>query len=121
MSFFIFTEDMRECNKFVKYRNIDPIHIKCELSTEILEQIFMNQLCKSCKLAAFGYDKLGDKYWGKKTDTKCCSLYFVLSITYIDSNISLITIEPIIGNNTEIKTVLNGIKNITNCTFSKKV
>jgi hypothetical protein len=73
-----------------------------EESHEIINII----LKKHCGLESYGFNKFNDEYWGKNRD----KLYFNLKIVSFDKNISLITINPIIGIKNETENLYKTIK-----------
>jgi hypothetical protein len=59
-----------------------------------------------CQLDVYGYNKLNDEFWGKRG----AKLYFRLELKELDKKNTTIIINPVIGDEDEVKKLLNGIK-----------
>lgn len=70
--------------------------------TEIINIIFD----EFCKLDVYGYNTSNDEFWGKKGN----KLYFRLELKEYDTKNTTIVINPIIGDEDEVKNIYNGIR-----------
>ena len=57
-----------------------------------------------CKLDVYGYNTTNDEFWGKKGN----KLYFRLELKEYDTKNTTIVINPIIGDEDEVKRIYNG-------------
>lgn len=78
-------------------RNLKKI-LNINLDVNILKDIIKGILSDFCRMSVIGYDKKYDKYWCKSYDNKFCVMHIELEIIGF-SNLSIIKIIPLIGNN----------------------
>jgi hypothetical protein len=75
-------------------------------SKNIINDIINIIFHEFCKLDVYGYNKASDEFWGKKG----AKLYFRLELKELDKKNTTIVINPIIGDEDEVRKLYNGIR-----------
>lgn len=79
------------------YRFVTPKKIFMHLNRDKTYEIICYIMSSCLQLNAYGYNKIENKFWGKKIKHKVCIFQFNLEIIEVDNTSSNIIITPIIG------------------------
>jgi hypothetical protein len=94
----------------LRYRIIPKISICCDIDKNKLSDIIQFALIEKGDLSVFGYNTHYDEFWAKKIIKNEFLLHFTLTIKSNGYENSNIIINPIIGNDKEIKILISYIK-----------
>lgn len=95
-----------------KYRYIKPLKITCNVSIEILFEIFQKCLNKITEINIYGFNPRTNEYWLKKINKCESKLHFNITIIKKDKLSSFIIITPILGTDSDINMLIIKIINM---------
>ena len=85
-----------------KYRYIKPLKFTCNISIEILFEIFQKCLNKISEINIYGFNSRTNEYWLKKINKCESKLHFNISIIKKDKSSSYVILTPILGTDSDI-------------------
>jgi hypothetical protein len=108
-SFPFIISNKKNCKKqfLIKKRTVlKQYSILSSTSKNIIHDIINIIFNEFCKLDVYGYNKVSDEFWGKKGT----NLYFRLELKELDKKNTTIVINPVIGDEDEVRRLYNGIR-----------
>ena len=86
-------------------------NILCDININELHDDMYNRL-QHCNLSVYGYDILNEKYWGKRIH-KTCYLAFTISVIKKTQNITLMSMDILVDDKSEIKNIIKTMSSNT--------
>ena len=100
--------------KNMTYRYQTPIYLFCKIDTNKIKDIIKYTLIDINDLSVFGYNNQEEEFWAKKIINNNYLLHFTIKIESYNSHESTLVISSLVGNETEIKKIIESIKEMIN-------
>jgi len=98
----------------LRYRIVPKISICCDINKNKLSDIIQFTFTQKGDFSVFGYNTHSEEFWAKKIVKDEFLLHFTLNIKTDDCEKSNIIVNPIIGSDKEIKTLVSYLKEMIN-------
>jgi len=85
----------------IQIQYFPKMYLTCNLDMDILLEIMKVVLVEQFNLTVFGYNVMNEEFWGKSITKERILIYFTIQLTYLDENITKLTITPVIGTEKE--------------------
>lgn len=96
--------------KIEQHKDMDNIKIYWNVSLGMADKLIQKILVEFCDISVLGYNKLTNKYLGKKYCGSICVLLVEVKINEISDDLVEIKVVPLVGNIRNIKAFITDLQ-----------
>lgn len=100
--------------KIEQHKDMDDIKIYWNVSLGMADKLIKKLLLEFCDISVLGYNKLTNKYLGKKYGGSICVLLVEVKINEISEDLVEINVVPLMGNIRDIKVFISDLRESIN-------